>query len=261
MNGPITGASLSLLADFSGRTVTLAASNSYTANTTISGGTLLLNNGYIYGTGGVVVNGGGTLAGNGTIRGIISVTGGSVWPGNGTGIAQLTSGGGVTLAGTVVMDINAATHANDVIAAPSQVDYSGGTLTVTNLDGALDAPATFVLFSSTNYLNDFSAFNLPTPASGYAWAWTATNGTLALVAGVSTTPTNITAAVSGSTLTLSWPADHIGWRLLEQTNHLALGISLVTNDWTALPGSEATNSVSITIDYSKPTEFYRLIYP
>ena len=79
---------------------------------------------------------------------------------------------------------------------------------------------------------------------------------------VNTTPTNIVASVSGGTnLNLSWPTDHIGWRLLMQTNNLATGISANTNDWGAVAGSASTNQISIAIDPTKPTEFYRLIYP
>jgi len=78
---------------------------------------------------------------------------------------------------------------------------------------------------------------------------------------VNTNPTNITAVVSGTNLSLSWPADHTGWRLLVQTNHLAGGVSLNTNDWSTVAGSAGTNKVSILIDTHKPTEFYRMVYP
>lgn len=78
---------------------------------------------------------------------------------------------------------------------------------------------------------------------------------------VNTNPTNIVASVSGNVLHLSWPADHTGWRLLVQTNHLASGISSNTNDWTTVSGSTGTNQINITMDPTKKTEFYRLIYP
>jgi hypothetical protein len=78
---------------------------------------------------------------------------------------------------------------------------------------------------------------------------------------VNTTPTNILAKVSGTNLTLSWPADHIGWRLLTQTNNLANGISGNMNDWGTVANSASTNLVTIPINPTKPTEFYRLIYP
>jgi hypothetical protein len=78
---------------------------------------------------------------------------------------------------------------------------------------------------------------------------------------VSTTPTSITATASGNVLQLSWPADHTGWRLLVQTNHLASGLSANTNDWTTVPGSSAIDQTNITINPALPTEFYRLVYP
>jgi hypothetical protein len=79
--------------------------------------------------------------------------------------------------------------------------------------------------------------------------------------GVNTTPTNIIASLNGTNLNLSWPVDHIGWRLLVQTNHLATGVSSSTNDWGTVAGSASTNLISIPIDRTKPADFYRLIYP
>jgi hypothetical protein len=78
---------------------------------------------------------------------------------------------------------------------------------------------------------------------------------------VNTNPTNIVASVAGNVLHLSWPADHTGWRLLVQTNHLATGISLNTNDWTTVAGSAGINQTNIMVDPAKKTEFYRLTYP
>jgi hypothetical protein len=67
--------------------------------------------------------------------------------------------------------------------------------------------------------------------------------------------------MSGNNLNLSWSADHIGWRLLVQTNNLAAGVSRNTNDWAAVAGLAATNQISIPIDRTKRAGFYRLIYP
>lgn len=78
---------------------------------------------------------------------------------------------------------------------------------------------------------------------------------------VSTIPTNLVFAVSGTNLNLSWPADHTGWRLIAQTNHLANGISLNTNDWGSVANSAGTNQVTLPFDPAKPMEFYRLVYP
>ena len=60
---------------------------------------------------------------------------------------------------------------------------------------------------------------------------------------------------------VNWPADHTGWRLMVQTNNLASGISLNTNDWMTVVGSQGTNQIIFPLDATKPAEFYRLIYP
>jgi hypothetical protein len=78
---------------------------------------------------------------------------------------------------------------------------------------------------------------------------------------VSTMPTNLFWRVSGTNLTLSWPSDHTGWRLLMQTNHLAQGVSSNTNDWGMVANSQQTNQIVLPADPSLPAEFYRLAYP
>lgn len=71
----------------------------------------------------------------------------------------------------------------------------------------------------------------------------------------------MTSIVNGTSLTLNWPLANLGYRLLAQTNNLAVGISSNTNDWATVSGSAATNRAIITIDPAKRTEFYRLVYP
>jgi hypothetical protein len=78
------------------------------------------------------------------------------------------------------------------------------------------------------------------------------------VVGVATNPTNITTAISGNVLTLSWPADHIGWRLQVQTNSLTTGLGL---GWTDVAGSASVNSVNVTISPANGAVFYRMVYP
>ena len=61
--------------------------------------------------------------------------------------------------------------------------------------------------------------------------------------------------MSGSTLTLSWPLDHLGWTLQAQTNALGAGLG---SDWVDVAGSAATNQWLIPLDPNQPTVFYRL---
>jgi rhamnogalacturonan endolyase len=78
---------------------------------------------------------------------------------------------------------------------------------------------------------------------------------------VSPTPPLCRAILNGSNLTLSWPADHTGWRLLMQTNNLASGLSQDTNDWATVATSPQTNQMILPLNPSWPQEFYRLVYP
>jgi hypothetical protein len=78
---------------------------------------------------------------------------------------------------------------------------------------------------------------------------------------VNQTPTNMTASVSGDALTLAWPADHIGWTVLAQTNHLNSGLSSNPLDWGRVAGSQNTNLVQIPINRASPGAYYRLVYP
>jgi hypothetical protein len=81
------------------------------------------------------------------------------------------------------------------------------------------------------------------------------------VSGVNTNPPKLIATVSGNVLSLSWPADDTGWRLLVQTNHLASGISTNPADWGTVPGSAEVDQTNLPIVPGNPTEFYRLTYP
>jgi hypothetical protein len=59
-------------------------------------------------------------------------------------------------------------------------------------------------------------------------------------------------------LQLSWPADHLGWRLQVQTN--SSGDGLGTN-WTDIPNTGLTNQAFISVDPNKSSVFLRLVYP
>ena len=82
-----------------------------------------------------------------------------------------------------------------------------------------------------------------------------------MVSTVSTTPTNLAWAFNGGSLSFSWPADHIGWRLIEQTNHLELGVSTNMSDWATVTNSATTNQVAIPMNATKPGDYFRLVYP
>jgi hypothetical protein len=84
-----------------------------------------------------------------------------------------------------------------------------------------------------------------------------TNLTLIQPVTINPNPTNIVATVANNQLTLSWPTDHTGWQLQAQTNPASVGIS---TDWVNYNPSTATNEVTIPVNLTNGTVFYRLIY-
>jgi len=261
--------------------LTLTNASTYLGATIVSGGKLVLSgvgsiaasaniivgSGTIFDvtavSGGYTMGSAQTLQGSGTVNGVVTVNG-TLAPGMGT-MGTLTLNNSPMLNGVTLMKINrnGGDFLNDQIKLPSSAITCGGTLVVTNLGvDPLVAGDTFQLFSATGYGGTFAATNLPPLGNNLYWTnLVALNGTLAVVGMVSTVPTNIVWSLSGTNLVLSWPADHVGWRLLVQTNHLASGISLNSNDWATIPNSPGTNLIGLPIDSTLSTEFYRLVYP
>ena len=137
---------------------------------------------------------------------------------------------------------NLTTLTLEVPPATMQLFIPGGSNSDTNLDVA------FATFSNLltaaiglEYVQPFKEVNPPPP--GVLDPYTADN------------PTNITASVSSNTLTIAWPADHVGWILQAQTNGLSAG------QWFDLPGSSDGNAVAIPINPANPAVFYRLSRP
>jgi hypothetical protein len=71
-------------------------------------------------------------------------------------------------------------------------------------------------------------------------------------------PTTLSAALVGSSLNFSWPANYLGCRLQVQTNALDAGMG---TNWFVVPGSVVTNNLSLPVDGNSGGVFYRLIYP
>lgn len=71
-------------------------------------------------------------------------------------------------------------------------------------------------------------------------------------------PVSITTSLTGGELTLSWPVEQTGLRLLAQTN--APGVGLTTN-WQPVFGSGETNQVKIPVAITNGSVFFQAIYP
>jgi fibronectin-binding autotransporter adhesin len=203
-----------------------------------------------------------TIKGNGVLLGSLTANAGStVSPG--ASVGTLTVKGDIVLSGTNTMEVDRVAGTTDLLRATnttaSTITY-GGTLRVVTLAGTIAAGNTFKMFSASNYVGTFASIlpNPPLPGLGWNTNTLATDGTLRVISTVNTNRTNITFTINGNQLTISWPADHIGWRLQAQTNPINIGLR---SNWFDFPGSTTVNSVTTTLNPANGSVFYRMIYP
>jgi autotransporter-associated beta strand protein len=224
-------------------------------------GSLLLNGASTY-TGGTTVSNG-ILGGTGSIAGALTLTAnGTLSPG--ASIGTFTVGGAAALAGTVLLELNRTAPAtNDQLSVAGTITATG-TLIVTNVGPGLFS-GKYQLFNKgvTGFSVTLPAKD-PTATTNYNWSNDiALNGSITLLNGLpvgpSTAPfvmTNSYSSVDGK-LTLSWPLDHTGFRLVSNS------VSLTeTSMWfQVFNNAENTNKVILTIDPAKTNVFFRLTYP
>ena len=135
--------------------------------------------------------------------------------------------------------------------------YSG-----VNTNGTLLSQFGGVASGGTFLTNSFDAFAIGWRATASTFATTidvnqiTVNAVLAPT--VSLVPTNLVAQVLGDQLQLSWPADHLGWRLQIQTNTLSNGLG---TNWATVPNSTNSTQMLIPIDPANASVFLRLVYP
>jgi fibronectin-binding autotransporter adhesin len=220
-------------------------------------GALYLNNAANSYTGGTTI-GAGVLAGSGNIPGDLAVTNGAVGGGSAAAIGTLSVGGNVSFSGSggAFVRLNRSGLQCDKVSVGGTLANSGtGTITVTNLGAALQVGDNFVLFPGKTVAGGST---LSITGGGVTWTnKLAVDGSIQVLSMVSSTPPTLTNNVSGNTLTLSWPATHLGWSLQAQTNSLNVGIA---NNWVTIPGTASVTSTNLTINPANPTVFYRLFY-
>jgi hypothetical protein len=142
-----------------------------------------------------------------------------------------------------VPDFNPANSYSWTVASATNVSFVGNPGYLSHL--AVDASA----FSNTHT----GTFALAVDTNSQSLKVNYTPGSA-----VNTAPAALVSSVVGNTLHLSWPADHQGWHLQYQTNSLTSGLG---TNWITVPGSDTITSTNITVDPSKPTVFYRMVYP
>ena len=245
-------------------TLTLTNVDDYTGGTTVSHGTLLVN-GSLAAGGAVTVNTNAVLGGAGSVGSVAVQAGGAVRGGdvnysNTLTVATLSLGNGSTATTTSRFKVAAGGN----VAATTALNVNGTNL-VTILDSTL-VVGTNTLFTygggSIGGTSGFGGLKLGTLPAGVT-AHLIDNGAAVQLAVTSlfTVATNspvLTNSISGGNLNLSWPADHLGWRLQVQTNTLNVGLN---SSWFTWPNSTNATAVSIPINSANPTVFFRLIYP
>jgi len=214
---------------------------------------------------GVATNSGaGRLAGSGSLAGSVEVlTNAAMGGGTAAAIGTLSIGGNLTFenGGGGYFRLNKSNgQTSDRVAVTGLItNFSTGTnIVVTNLGPALIAGDTFMLFNQA--VTNGSTWKVTGGlAAGLGWTnKLAANGTIQVVQSFASYSTNISYAVSGSTLTVSWPATHQGWFLQSQTN--TSGVGLGTN-WVTITGTDSVISTNLPIVHGNPSVFYRLKMP
>ncbi len=114
---------------------------------------------------------------------------------------------------------------------------------------------TFTLFSASAFTGNFANI-AGSPGTGLAYSFNPANGVLSVVTGTASNPTNINYNASGSTLSLSWPSDHLGW--YAQSNSVDVANS---SAWFDIAGSQNGTSLNVTISPAHLKVFYRLRHP
>ena len=240
--------------------LSLNNANGFAGGTTISGGTLLVNNatGSGTGSGAVTVANGGTLGGTGIISGAVTVNaGGTLAPGNPLG--TLTISNNLTLAGgsAIVAQVQHAPLNNSVLVIPATLT-NGGSLFV-NGPLTLAAGDTFRLFHAAAYSSAFALVSLPPLPVGLAWNTNILNtaGTISVV--VTATPAIGQLSISGNDLVFSGTGGVGGanYYLLGSTN-----LAAPLTNWTRLLTNQFDNSGNFdftnTAGPDSPQQFYIL---
>jgi len=265
-----------------GRTGTIASSVTGSGALVNAGSGTLILNADNSGFSGTLTNAAGTLYANGPMSsGTIEVYHSAVLAGSNMVGTILIDAGGIIQPGDIKTNgvlsastLNLGASATDItysrfnLATGTQISSSALTVNgtnVVNITGPITAVGTnnLILYSGSiggSGIGGFKLGSLPNGVTAYLVnnAGTAVQLAVTSVFTVNTNPPVLTNSISGSTLSLTWPTDHLGWRLEVQTNSLSTGLG---TNWATWPNSTNLTTVPITINPASPSVFFRMVYP
>lgn len=162
-------------------TLVLAAKNTYTGKTLVSGGGLNVSGSI--GAGGVEVTTG-TLSGTGVITGpVVMDSGSKLALGNLQGPLNISNSLTLLPGSTTIASVGSASPGNALVQGLSSVTF-GGTLVLTNLPGWLSLGQSFSIFGSGPTSGNFSRI-LPPPGPWLRWRFEPATGQISVVSSAS----------------------------------------------------------------------------
>lgn len=258
-----TGILLALTKVGSGTLTLTSSSSTYTGGSIVSNGILasMSATASAVGNGPVSIMSGGTFSGIGPSSScaVTNYAGGTLDTPGGTTLTLNNLTLGVSSTDVTATSINVAN--GGLINSGASLTVNG--TNIINITGSSTNVGVYNLISYTGSIGGagFNGFKLGSLPAGMGAILQDSGTAVQLNVTAYTTnatPTNIVFSVSGGSLNMSWPTDHLGWRLQCQTNTLSTGLQSV---WFDVPGSTAVTSTNFPIVTANPTIFYRLVFP
>jgi fibronectin-binding autotransporter adhesin len=254
-NGTISdGASPTALVFNGPGSLTLTANNTFSGNTTVNGGALIINSpiGSGTGSGTVTINGGATLGGNGIIGSQVSLAAGATLaPGsNGSGTLTITNDLGLNNASVLQFQLGA-TSSQTSVAGDLTL---GGTLNISAAAGF--GPGTYTLFTYGGALS-VGTLTIGTAPAGYSYTIDASvQGQVNLILAQPSFG-NIRVASGGLVISGSGGMSNAVYYVMSATN-----LAAPLNSWThfATNTFDASGNFNFTNAFNPnaPRQFYRL---